>query len=198
MAKTAIYSLRDELGIARYVGKTTQSLRGRLDRHLSCSKKGKTHRDNWIRSMEAKGLRPRIDLIEMAEGDGKEREIFWIATMRSSGWPMTNTTDGGEGGSGIQKSEETREKIRAALTGKTLPEETKRKISMALKGRPQNPRSREGLIAANTGRPLSAEHRKKISAIRAGMKMGPHSAERCEKMRAGMKRFFALKRQKQS
>lgn len=173
--------------MTRYIGKTSRGLRRRLHHHLNYARSGeKTHRATWIRSMLKFGAEPRIDLIEMVDGDGCAEEIRWIAEMRRMGWPLTNGTDGGEGVAGTRRgvppwnkgrkcTPEERAKISASQRGKKLSEEHKAKISAANKGRQLT----EGWkISAgkkgrpNTfhkGRPLSEEHKRKLSESKRGI-----------------------------
>jgi hypothetical protein len=76
-----------------------------------------------------------------------------------------------EGNKGIPKpkSEETRKKISATLTGRLLPEETKRKISETLMGRAPSSETCHKLSMALRGKPKSLEARRKMSAAKKGI-----------------------------
>lgn len=102
---TKIYRLKDPITLeVRYVGKTVSSLEKRLGEHISYSKKGKTHRDNWIKSLPD---RPIIELIEECDDSiWEERERYWITYYKAR---LTNHTDGGEGMLGNIPSIETRQ-----------------------------------------------------------------------------------------
>lgn len=75
-----------------------------------------------------------IDIVEdnLTEEIAFEREKFYIQKIGRKN--LCNLTDGGEGQSGIIRSEETRKKISECHKGKKLSEETKSKISESKKG----------------------------------------------------------------
>jgi hypothetical protein len=96
---------------------------------------------------------------------------------------LRNRTNGGEGMSGFIPSEETKEKISAALKGKTLSPEHKAKIAASSKGRTHSPETKEKMRGENNhnygktgenhpsyGKTLSPEHKAKISAANKGEK----------------------------
>lgn len=97
MGVVYIYGLREpDTQLIRYIGKTNDPHRRWLN-HLC--EKSKTHRANWIRSLERRGLRPEIVVIEEVHGawPWQESEKFWIAYAKSNGWPLVNMTAGGDG-----------------------------------------------------------------------------------------------------
>lgn len=96
-----IYLLRDpDTNLARYVGKTV-NLKLRLANHLCPSALSKGHhRARWLSKLVSEGKKPIVYVIEEVEDLlADERERFWIKTLKVSGCDLTNTTDGGEGGS---------------------------------------------------------------------------------------------------
>ena len=83
---------------------------------------------------------------------------------------LRNKTDGGEGLSGAIRSEETREKLRIAHTGKILSVEHRQKIRENNLGRKHSEETKRKQSNAHKGensilygKPLLEEHRKKIS-----------------------------------
>ena len=83
---------------------------------------------------------------------------------------LRNKTDGGEGLSGAIRSEETREKLRIAHTGKILSAEHRQKIRENNLGKKHSEETKRKQSNAHKGensilygKPLSEEHRKKIS-----------------------------------
>jgi hypothetical protein len=108
-----IYVLKDPSGEIRYVGKTMTTLANRMSAHLCEAKKGnRVYVYNWIRSILKAGNMPVISAIETGEvGDGSEQERKWIAHGRSSGWRLTNLTDGGEGSGGHFVSKKQRKRM---------------------------------------------------------------------------------------
>jgi hypothetical protein len=168
--KTKIYSLQDDKGNIRYVGKTVLSLQSRLSNHLSEARNGsKNHRCNWIRLIIASGKWPSIFLIGEVEGDGCKEEIAWIVYFRSEGIKLVNRTDGGEGCRGCHPSEESRYKMRIAAIKRSLTEEGKRNSRLA------------GLKSSgHTGHKHSEETCRKMSESRTGIKhwaYGKHFSE---------------------
>ena len=188
-----IYSLVDPRTLeVRYVGVTFRG-KARFREHLSrAATGGKTHRDCWIRSLIAAGLRPTYGVLERGSGDGwPKREQFWIAAHKPT---LTNHTNGGEGSPGYVPTQELRrrwsamrsgvpyaqgrraamlgrkhspeavEKIRRASTGRIMPATMKTKVSAARKGKPLSTEHRARLAAAHRGNRLSEEHRRKIAA----------------------------------
>lgn len=143
----------------RWVGKTARKPNHRLACHLSERQKGNPHKWNWIRRLKRRGLLPIQEVIEVVVGDGwAEREIYWIALHRFEGCELLNLTDGGDGGLGCVHSQESRNKTRMKLSGRTVSAETRAKISAAMKGK----------HGSWVGKSLSIEHRKRISDARKG------------------------------
>lgn len=177
-----IYGLSDpRTGAIRYVGVTFRGKR-RFNEHLSRAVRGgRTHRDCWIRSLIAAGVRPVYEILETGYGDGwQTRECYWIAHHRALG-DLTNLTDGGDGAPGYIPTPELRRKWsalragvpyapgrRSAMLGRTHPPEVREKISAAGTGRRHTEASRSKLSAAHTGKKLSEEHRTKLAAAKRG------------------------------
>jgi len=171
-----IYALTDNYGNIRYIGKTTTSLKRRIQSHLQDVKQGKrNYRCNWIRSVLQKGLFPEIVLIGQVEGDGCKEEMAWISYGRQEGWALVNTTDGGEGMSGWIMPEETRKKISKGLTGQVYSIERRLKMSRDRSGsknqnwgKPRSEATRAKTSKANTGKHPSEATRLKLSAWQYG------------------------------
>lgn len=105
METVFIYTLNNPLtNEVKYIGFTNQSLKRRLQLHLSHSNKNRTYVQKWIKSLE---LPPLINLIEECdENIWQEREIYWIKYYREKGLKLCNLTDGGEGIPNLKRSEE--------------------------------------------------------------------------------------------
>jgi hypothetical protein len=91
-----IYALIDPRdGAVRYIGQTKTPKR-RLSGHM-----GQIHdsyKYRWIRRLKALGLRPVMEILEIAtEANWSDRERYWISHYRSIGAKLTNVTSGGEG-----------------------------------------------------------------------------------------------------
>ena len=102
----------------RYVGKTENpSPHRRLGVHVSQARagRGNPHLVNWIRQILRNGGKPVQIILERGEGSGWiEAEKRWIAAYKDS-TRLVNATEGGEGLSGRQHTQETRNKIAAAV-----------------------------------------------------------------------------------
>lgn len=168
-------------GTVRYVGKTSVSLRQRLQSHTSNAlvKNLQTHVSAWIRLIHALGLVPGIELLETVQhgDDWASRERHWIAWNKASGAVLTNLTTGGEGTPGKIVGPEWRAKMSALFMGRVmdnhtraLMSEAKRNLSVearatmgaAQKRRFADPEARERL--ADQARNPSADTRAKIGA----------------------------------
>ena len=81
-----------------------------------------------------------------------------------------NITDGGEGTYGWSPSEETRNKIRTSLIGRTISNECKSKISKALKGRKVSREHIERLRQISLNKTVSEETKQKLREANLGKK----------------------------
>lgn len=131
--KTFIYSLSSSTGEIRYIGKTSY-LKQRLYKHIKdCSIK-RSHKDSWIKSLLYKNEKPIIEVIDIVPlNEWEFWEQYWISQFKAWGFKLTNSTIGGEGGSGYKHTDEAKEKMRQNRLGKTTSEETKQKQSIATK-----------------------------------------------------------------
>ena len=97
-----IYGLFDpHTGDLRYVGMTKNGAEERLRGHLWHAKNGKeSRRSNWIRKLSASDLIPEVQVLEdsIHPDDLPAHEESWIEWARDAGHPLTNETEGGEGG----------------------------------------------------------------------------------------------------
>ena len=95
-----IYALTDpRTEQVRYIGKTSHALDWRLKKHIAAARTRKgTYLLHWLRQLQDEGLSPDIQLLTMvAKVRWQETERAWIAFGRERGWPLTNSTEGGEG-----------------------------------------------------------------------------------------------------
>ena len=222
---TQIYGLMDPItNELRYVGKTQNSVEGRLKSHCS-PKELNLHKRNWIQKLLRSGHTPEIVVLETVKDNGDEAEVFWIAYMKFLGCRLSNITSGGDG---RPHSNETKLKIFRAQKGrpesaehkakisvtkrqyyanggisptKGIPrtEEQKRKQSLAMTGRKNGPHSEETrrkIAASKLGKPRSPETRAKLSAALKGRKMGPRPPEVGKKISEAKLASFAARRAK--
>lgn len=105
-----LYALAEpDTGEIRYIGKTEDTVKRRLSKHMAPSSlRRKCHRTDWISSLKKRGMKPA--LIVLAEAELSEHlaaeEVAMIAFCRSVGFRLVNNTDGGEGASGFRHSAE--------------------------------------------------------------------------------------------
>ena len=109
-AITYIYALEYPKNNIRYVGKSNDPEK-RLKRHISDSKKRKTHKDKWIQSLTEK---PYLRILEKVKYyEWQEKEKYWIDFYSDNN--LVNGTSGGEGSDGFKgkhHTEETKELLR--------------------------------------------------------------------------------------
>lgn len=137
MKITRIYVLRDpRTEQIRYVGKTEETLSQRLYDHVYEAKRDHgCDRCIWIRELVTLCLQPVIELLEECSAvEWQKRERFWIEYGRTSGWNLTNSSDGGEGCSGYHLTDEQKAKLSAANKVAQNRPETKAAKSVALLG----------------------------------------------------------------
>jgi hypothetical protein len=96
----------------------------------------------WTRVVNKCGYKVNFVVKNIAEEFSFLVEKEKISQLKSTGVPLANATDGGEGMSGLRHSEESKEKIRVKATGrvgpmlgKTHSDETKEKIRVKAVGR---------------------------------------------------------------
>lgn len=168
MKLTFIYALVDPRTDAiRYVGKANDP-EGRLKGgHLQGRKESNTRKRRWVEELSLSGLIPALKIIEEClMRDWREREIFWIAEMRSRGVDLVNTADGG---AGIDcHSERTKKAKSRAMKGRKMPPGFGAKVSARCKGKKMSAEARRNMCLAKTGEPLSAAHLGKLSAALSG------------------------------
>jgi hypothetical protein len=160
-SKYVIYALLcPKCGCPRYVGQT-QDWASRLISH----KKGIKSTDNcvykkrWVQKLIDEGLEFKsVILLELPTREGlADAEKYWIKFLKERGCPLTNLTAGGDGGTlGLKNSPETIAKRAAHFKGVPKSEETKAKISATLTGRP----------SPKKGRPLTEEQLVKHALVR--------------------------------
>ena len=126
---TRIYALCEADWTPRYVGKTVRYLHERHKQHIRVARQGVSHLPvrRWLRKRIDQGAPLAIKLLEnvASDADWREREAFWISTLRAEGHILLNLTDGGEGLAGHRPSQQHRDRIAEKLrTGATFACET--------------------------------------------------------------------------
>jgi hypothetical protein len=158
--------------------------------------KGKCNRAYRRRKVDIKPPKDKSRILilkqNLTEQEAFRHEVYMIAVFGRKDLGtgiLHNRTDGGDGGSGAIRSDETRRKISEASKGKTFSEETKRKLSEANRGKTfseEHKRKlsevRKGKISWNKGKTLSEEHKRKVSGANKGKSKPPFSEEHKRKL----------------
>ena len=136
MKETYIYTLKDPTtNEIRYVGKTIQKLKSRLNAHIQDSIKSDSncHKINWINKIVKSGNKPIIEEVDRVSTDWQFWEKYWISQFKSWGFNLTNATEGGGSYIEFKHSVENRKKIRQSKLGSTLSHSHKKEISESIK-----------------------------------------------------------------
>lgn len=192
MSKYLIYALCDpRTDETRYIGQSSSGLNRPKD-HMKPShlKSGNTHKINWINEVLRAGFVPYIKTVEelLDPEDLDKAEIFWIYQFRALGERLTNRNNGGNGNRGYKPTEETKQKLSIANTGKKLSQETRSRISLAGKGRVKTEEERRKLSVANTGKKLSQEMVAKLIAANTGKHLSFETKEKLRASQVGRKK----------
>lgn len=153
----------------RYVGLTLNTLNQRLKSHRN--ENSKSHKTNWVKSLQKKGYSPKIELIEIVSTyeEACEREIYWISKLKEEGHRLTNHASGGN--KNKKMSDEVRLKMSIAQKERYknkkvfLSNEVKKKISESTKKRMQKDSERERLRISNKKYEDSKTEEQKINDI---------------------------------
>lgn len=177
-----VYALLHPLTLeTRYVGITRSAVARRLHDHIRQAKRQSTHKARWICSLLECGLKPVIEILEDSVPSEllAEAEIAWIASLRTSGFRLTNATDGGDGVVGLspeaiekirlsnlgkKRSPEFRQRMRELNLGKTMSPEARRKIGDFFRGRKRSETAVQKAAASNRGKLRSEEARARMRA----------------------------------
>ena len=92
-----IYKLIDPRNnMIMYVGKTSQTLKKRMNTHYYVAKNGKSNKDYWIKELQILGYNPIIELIEEVDNSiWQEKEIYWIEYYQKINPDILNMYSGG-------------------------------------------------------------------------------------------------------
>jgi group I intron endonuclease len=138
--KIFIYTLSDQNGNIRYIGKT-KNIKRRFREHIKNYDNSKSYKNNWIKSLINNGEFPVISIIDEVEyKDSSFFEMYWISQLECWGFKLTNLTIGGEGTIGYKFTDEQKqkmkkpkskghiEKLRNSLIGRKLSDDWKYNI----------------------------------------------------------------------
>ena len=146
---TFIYSLSDPInGEIRYVGKSDNP-KLRLVEHIKKSKYDLTHKNNWIKSLVNKNLKPVIEILDTVPiSEWGFWENYWIDVVKTWGFKLTNIANGGNGGN---LGEIVNKKISKSLMNRTFSAETINKMRISAKNRKISDDGRKSLSIKRTG-----------------------------------------------
>lgn len=139
-----------------YVGK------GQKKRHCSLKNRNKW----WNNVVKKHGFTSIVLTYWKTEEEAFEHEKFLIKCFKSLNVNLVNLTEGGEGCSGLKRTEASKEKARLSNTGKIFSEERKKNIATALTGRSLSPEHAEKsrkLLKAQT-----EKQKKKVFCVTTG------------------------------
>jgi hypothetical protein len=114
-----IYTINDPLtNEVKYIGKTKQPIKIRLEQHIRASKRYNHKMSTWLKSLIDKNLYPIIEEIDISDSDlyANILETMYIGLFTSWGFDLKNMTTGGDGQVNMRK--EVKDKISKTRTGK--------------------------------------------------------------------------------
>lgn len=160
-ATTFLYALCEPgTRSVRYIGKANNPKK-RLTVHIAFAKRGvkKSHVLHWLRKLLSNGTKPELFIIgEIPLSGWEDYEKNAIAAARALGMAVTNTTDGGEGASGLVGE-------KSPMFGRKHTSETKAKISRTHIGIKHTSETKAHLARLQTGRKATPEACAKMSAF---------------------------------
>lgn len=92
-----IYALKDPRdNRVRYIGKSV-NIKNRYLSHLNTFDGTNLRKENWIKSLLDKGLKPVVEIIEICNRNNwADCEKYWIKKFRAIDSDLTNISDGGD------------------------------------------------------------------------------------------------------
>lgn len=180
------FHTRNDTGKIFYVGK------GKDDRAYDFRRN-----DLWNKITAKHGREVLILEHFECEEDALAHERYLIASLKSLGFNLANMTDGGEGISGFEFTQESKSKMSASQLKRFEDPEQREAVRISKLGKPRATSISPKLSALFKGKPHSPEWNAKVSASMMGNQkwLGKkHSAESIEKMRASRKAFWDKKK----
>ena len=192
MIKCGIYGIQNLNNNKWYIGQSV-NLRKRKNAHWCYFRRGNHINEHLQRSFVLNGERMVFFILEECPRESLDaKEIAWISDLNSIdvGFGYNKKT-GGE--SRNQMSEETKEKMRIAQTGKTIPPEVRAKMSKAAMGRIVSAETREKNRVANRSHVISPDGIRRKSEK---MKIIMADPEKRKIAAGALKRYWMLKNMK--
>lgn len=160
-----IYLIRNRLNGKGYVGQSRNVMK-RWRQHRRCNPYGVV--SLLYRAMEKHGVEA-FDFILLQTAppaDLNTRESFWIEKLQTFGERGYNLTSGG--GQGYDISDEVRQRMSLAHTGRVKSAETRRKLSLAKIGIPRSEETKRKVSLGLKGNVIPPEVRRKMSLAHKG------------------------------
>lgn len=130
MKNTFIYTISDENGVIRYIGKSNNP-KNRLYTHIK--ETSNMYKFNWLKSIIKRGAFPIVEILEEVPSENWQfYEKYWISQFRAWGFKLINLTDGGEGSEGYKHSLKSRNKMRKSKLGGRLSSQHRKSISNSI------------------------------------------------------------------
>lgn len=163
-----IYALHTSDSVYRYIGISTDPAK-RFVRHRANARNGDPLPVYcWMRKY---GDDVSFTILESYDDydEALNREIEWIADLRTHGYDLLNTTDGGEGSLGVKRTQAQKDHLSALWTGVPKPPRVNPPWNKGQRGY-MSEEGRAAIRAANTGvhRVKSPEECARISAGKKG------------------------------
>jgi group I intron endonuclease len=175
-----IYKIENKINGRIYIGQTKQDLNKRIFEHVNNN--GKMYIQNAIRKHNIKSfVFLEIDRA-YSRNELNEKEKYWIKKLNCKYPNGYNLTNGGEGGAtwtGGHHTEEAKEKLRIANTGRKQSEEEKKKRAISNSGKKRSKTTKHKQSLAAKGKPKSKESIAKRSKTRFD-KTGPNKIVSCK------------------
>jgi hypothetical protein len=135
--------------------------RGKGNRKTVCQNRN----DKWKKVVEEFGFFSEIIENNLSLQESIDLEKYWICKFKSDGIELCNLNNGGGGIGGRKRTEQEKQRIRAALIGIPKSEATKAKMIGNTNGKGlRSDEFRAKMSLVMKGKPKSEEHKKKLSA----------------------------------
>lgn len=141
----SLYLIENTVSPGVYIGKTMDIVEKRWSVHRSRLNRGVHHNRHLQNAWRKYGADAFVWLVVATHADKEtlnQAEIALIAQCRASGIKTYNHTDGGDGGTGIQMTDETRRKISVITKERLADPEVNHRLREGLRRRYSDPEAR--------------------------------------------------------